>query len=28
LLEKQMSGEEVEKIDVSVGGDGFTYAFG
>jgi type VI secretion system protein VasG len=27
LLEKQMAGEEVEKIAVSVGGDGFTYRF-
>jgi type VI secretion system protein VasG len=27
LLEKQMGGEEVARIDVGVGGDGFTYSF-
>lgn len=27
LLERQMTGEEVQKIRVGVGGDGFTYDF-
>ena len=27
LLEKQMSGEEIEAIEVGVGGEGFTYRF-
>lgn len=28
LLERQMSGEEIESIHVGVGGDGFAYSFG
>jgi type VI secretion system protein VasG len=27
LLERQMSGEEISRINVGVGGDGFTYSF-